>query len=544
MKKLLSVALLLMLVTLCFALASCGNKVDTEEVNNNPAAAMTNAAENTASEFFDTGDGLYQTIRETLDNGSITISFDNEELCEDFTSKLGDFDATIYFDKENGKYAVNLSALYGDEEDERELLKLAAYLDKNTVVVKDEGLLNLEDSYKLNITDMINKLPDTDLGELIGIDEEIYDEYKSIAQKVKAEFDKILVGTEIDESSFINVFLKAFADASTEETVEINGESYKCVVANYSVTKENIEKAIKETLKAVGTQYDLKDIIDEYEERIEVIYEELDEANDFSATVKVFYDKSSGAIVRTVVDGKYTVTISKYVEPNNPGYDEFYDDNYDEAYAAFYDGSSQYYYYDSVKSIIIEWYENETGRKYQYSGTYEDEDVERSFNVAYNSSATEFSCTATMTDEDGDSESSYSGITKVKDGSVTTYTYIIKETRGYATRIYDSAVLSYDKSTGKITASTLDRTTGDAVYTINATVTEEDGSVKITLDSVNVKNYIEYAIGASITFTPDVEVPVITGDNDIADIDSFEDLDKIEDKFRDSAFRKLWNKIF
>lgn len=552
MKKLLSVALLLMLVTLCFALASC-NKVDTDEVNNNPVAAMSNAAENTVSEFFSEGN-VYETIRKTLDKGSVTIVFDNEKACEEFSSRLGDFDATFYFDRELGKYAVNLSALYnGEDEDkeDRELLKLSAYLDKDNIVIKDEGLLNVNDSYKLNITNLINNFPDTNLGEalltaMFNDDTDVYDEYKDMVLKAKAEFDKILVDTEISEDFFLNTFLKAFATASTEEEIEINGETYKCVVANYSVTKENVEKAIKETLKAVGTQYGLNDTIDQYEEQIEAFYDELDEANDFEATVKVFFDKGTGAIVSTVVDGKYAYTSLEWVEGNNPGYDDFYNSNYDAAYYAYYeDHSSEYYSYPSLDAVIIDMYEKSTGRKYEESD-YKEVEQEQIFEVAYNTAPTEFSSTITLTDADGDTESNYSGVKKAKDGNVTTYTFTVTESDGFEVRVRAKAVLSYDKSTGKVVASILDEKTNEVEYSLNATVAEENGGVKITLDTITRKNYIEYTVNASVIFTPDVEVPVITGDNDVAefDADDIKDMEKMGEDFYDSAFRYLWRKLF
>ena len=504
MKKLLSVALLLMLITLCFAFASCGNGVDSEEVNNNPLAAMDKAAENTASEFFDTGDKVYETIREALKKGSITLSFDeNSKICEQLFYGLGDADVVIYLDTETGKYAVDLSVLYGEEKDEREVLKLAAYLDKNSVVVKDDGLLNLEESYVLNINDIIN-LPNTDLGEMLfGENEDAIDqfeEYQDLMNKIKAEYDKILVDTAIEENNVVNVFLKAFGGATTEEKVELAGESYSCVVANYTISKDNIEKAIKAVQKDLENKYNVDDLAGEsyaeLEEELDRYFEDLDEMNDFSATVKVYYDKSTGAIVSCVCNYKYTYT-------------------------------KTYWDYDKNGEYVMN-----------------EEDVERYIDITCVSTGNEISFTKTNTDEDGDKDITYSGIQKVRDGSVTTYTTVSYSKYDNKTTYGDSFVVSYDKSTGAIVAYDVDRKTGESEYKIYATATKDGDSVTITLDKFTENNYKEYEIGVSITFTAGVEVPVINGENNVAEMDDYEDFMDIAENFGESAFEDLFGGIF
>ena len=151
---------------------------------------------------------------------------------------------------------------------------------------------------------------------------------------------------------------------------------------------------------------------------------------------------------------------------------------------------------------------------------------------------------SSVTDTPDYKDTTYSGIQKVRDGSVTTYTTVSYSKNGYKTTYSDSFVVSYDKSTGAIVAYDVDRENGESEYKIYATATKDGDSVTITLDKITENNYKEYEIGASITFTAGVEVPVINGENNVADMDDFEDFMDIAENFGESAFEDLFERIF
>jgi len=235
MKKLLSVVLLLMLFTLCFTLASC-SEVSVDDVNENALKVLVEAAENTNNKFFasEEDESAYAAMNEALNKGSVEFGFEADELLQGATGmELKDLGATIYFDKEGGKYAISAGAsVEGNKVDG------TIFVDKDGLKVMSESILGNKDTYALNIGTFIEKFEDSLIAQMMGgIPEGTFDAYKTYMEAFKAEYEKVLTETEIQPDHLVNVLLKSLSPAVTEV------DDY--IVLTYTVNNKTVEAFIK-----------------------------------------------------------------------------------------------------------------------------------------------------------------------------------------------------------------------------------------------------------------------------------------------------------
>lgn len=267
MKKLLSVVLLLMLFTLCFTLASCGDGVSVDDVNENAFKVLVETAENTNNKFFASEEdkSAYAAMTGAMENGAIKLGFEADELLEDATGmELKDLGATIYFDKESGKYAISAGANV-----EGSAVDGTIFVDKDGFKVMSESILGNKDTYALNIGSFIEKFENSVIAEMMGgIPNGAFDAYKTYMEAFKTQYEKILTETEIQPDCLVNVLLKTLTPVVTESTLKVGEDEIDVIVLTYTVNNKTIkafaDAAVEEAAKIANLDKDTKDMLAEY----------------------------------------------------------------------------------------------------------------------------------------------------------------------------------------------------------------------------------------------------------------------------------------
>ncbi len=328
MKKLLSVVLLLMLFTLCFTLASCGDGVSVDDVNENALKVLVEAAENTNNKFFasEEDESAYAAMKEAMDKGSIELGFEADDLLEGATGmELKDLGATIYFDKDSGKYAISAGASV-----EGNKIDGTVFIDKDGFKVMSESILGNKDTYALNIGSLIEKLEGSVLAEMMGgIPEGALDPYKEYMNAFKTEYEKIMTETEIQPDHLVNVLLKALSPAVTESTLKVGEDEIDVIVLTYTVSNKTIEAfldaAVEEAAKIAKLDNATKEMLAGYaDQAVEMLkvatinckaeFYLIAEDNTFAKQVITGEVKANDQTVKVDLTSTYSATEMKMVE--------------------------------------------------------------------------------------------------------------------------------------------------------------------------------------------------------------------------------------
>ena len=280
MKKFLTLAVLLMVFVMCFALTSCGG-VSAGDMQKNPHQVLSQAIQNTADTFF-ANDAVYKGISGAIKAGSIEAAMDDESV-------------TIYIDQANGKYGFA-----GDIDGE----KLTATINGNVIAIKDEGALGLDKAYTLNLKDLVEKFPDTNIGEMVGMSSKEYKEYKEQFQGILEQYNGLIKEGKITANSAVNILLGSFSPKVTTENVKVDGTQVKCVVTTYTINAKNLEKALKAMADEYAKRLNLEgDMRDEFDDMVEEAIEEISGV-DFETKIKLCLNAKTNSIALIEIDAE------------------------------------------------------------------------------------------------------------------------------------------------------------------------------------------------------------------------------------------------
>lgn len=310
MKKLLSVVLLVMLFTMCFVLASCGNEVSVDDVNENALKVLVEAMENTNNKFFasEEDESAYAAMTGALENGAVEIDVEASKLLKDQTGmNLKDLGAAIYFDKASGKYAISAGAnVEGTKVDG------TVFVDKDGIKVMSETIMGNKDTYAVNLDSFINKFEDSAFVELMGgMPEGMLDPYKTYMEAFKTQYEKIMTETEIQPDNMINVLLKTLSPAVTESTLMVGEDEVDVIVLTYTINNKTIEAfakaAVEEAAKIANLDKDTKAMLAEYVDH----FAELLEMATINCKAEFYLIAEDNSFAKTVIAGEVKVDDEK-----------------------------------------------------------------------------------------------------------------------------------------------------------------------------------------------------------------------------------------
>lgn len=288
MKKFLTIALLLMLLISCMVLASCGDDevvdtgIEAKDFEENAYAALTQTMGNATAEFMGADTGLQSTLNSALNKGSVSISFESEDLMGGEITKVG---STTYIDKTGNKLVENATIVYNGEE-----LGVNLFVDKNGVTASGKDLFGSDAAYILNIATFVENIETSVLGSMMGIpgDEAELSELKEQLNQIKSAYEKALSFYLGDTEKLYNELYEIYNLTVTEE--QIDGKTM--LVVTYTIDEASYKAALT---KMMGELEGVEQInIDELLEGVEI-----------DAVSKIYIDKAAEKATKVILDFEY-----------------------------------------------------------------------------------------------------------------------------------------------------------------------------------------------------------------------------------------------
>ena len=547
MKKLLTLSLLLMLVVMCFALASCSG-VDTDDVEENPLQVYLEATQNTPVLFFEDDLGVIEAMNDAINYGSISVNLSNPQLMgmldKDLIS-LNNINATLFIDREDGIYGADASVNYNGRGS-----SASAYISPDFIGAVDGGLLGVNGSYSADIEELAESLPSTALGRDFGISAKEFAQFKPMIEEYRTRFNEILTNLEIPEENVINTALKSLCQSVTEEEITIGDEDIDCVVATYKITPETIKKALlaainDPTMRTSVPQLGAAAMNEEIDEMIEEMKEDFNP----DITIKIYLNEDENTFSKIDISGK--TSYSKFSHDLDAYMKAYTEAQNSEHYSTFKNNEDlreEYYNY------FPDYYYDMTGINLDRAGLIETVfDIPVSFTLTINETDVAIKGSATI---NGKAYGGSYSMSKSYSGDNIKYTVKASATMGAATMDVLSGSITHNQDSGSFNISAsvdgamLDLGTsmsnllldkdGKLNVVVSGTATDDDGAT-INISKASAGSF-SLDIGLTVVFTPDEDAEEIEG-TDIGTLteDKAED---ILDRMEDSVLVEIFDEIF
>ena len=549
MKKLLSLVLLLALLVMSLGLVSCsddeseggantgvpaGIGVSTGTIGDNPLQVYLEALQNTPTVFFGDNMGVVNTINSAINNGSISVDFNNPQLMGMIDSdldSLGAVAATLFINRVNGTYGANASVSFDGKNYDS-----SAYISPSIIGAKDNGLLNVNGSYSANIDTIIETFPNTNLGKDLGVTSDMYSKFKSVINEAKKYLNDALANIQVPSNNIINTILKALKPTVAEETITIGNESIACVVVTYKINTTSIKDALVALYNDPSmSAYIPSNASSMADEMANEVVEEMTEIFNPDLTLKLCLNKADSTFAKVEVSGKVDYTDYIYTSASIP--QEMYDDYYNTDACDEYNTFDDYYY--AMTGEYPYGYEEVT-----YS-------VPVTASIAINKTDLVVSGNATIRNSTYGINGS---ISKATSGDDVKYTAKLSGSKNGSSIEVLNATATLNQNSGdfSITASLhrklVDLSSSSKFVDSNgmftATITgnaSNAGGATITIAKASVGSF-SIDIGLKLTFTAGQSAPMITGtDAATLTVDQAEDL---LDKMEDSVIVYIFDQLF
>lgn len=294
MKKLLSLLLVVCMIAGCLALASCGSskKVSEKDFKENPQAALSEASKNTLDAFFADDANTKSIIEKATEKGSVTISFEYDQLADLFNNVT----ETLYIDAKNDKIVSDTTVTMGGE-----TLFARIFADKNGLAVNGESIFGNNTTLVLNVATLAEKFGTSAMVEMFEIPTEALPEVEAMLATVKDSYAKVF--DTLDAEATEELANKVYAAMNTTYTTEDG-----CVVVAYTLNNETVKKLIDLILDEVKAMLpEMEGVsIEDLETELDATKAQLDEMVTISLTEKLYIDQKTNKNVKVTVSGTVT----------------------------------------------------------------------------------------------------------------------------------------------------------------------------------------------------------------------------------------------
>lgn len=264
MKKFLSLFLVLaMLATGLVIFSSCGDEhaTDIEQVKADPYTTLLNAIRNTNNNFFIVDDDAREILEKASDKGSVTYSFEpDDDFIKEHRPVFTNMSGTMYLDSKGQVFSATSTI----ELEEGEKYFEQVYVDSNSITVSEEPMVDR--TLKLDFGTLAKKFDNSILAEMLEeashgdetVMAQLVDEIKELAESMGKSYE--------DSLKMMNEYLAIFLGDIKEETIEVDGEDYDCILIPICIDEDTAEKLLKKVASEEMAE-DLKEqYINEFEE--------------------------------------------------------------------------------------------------------------------------------------------------------------------------------------------------------------------------------------------------------------------------------------
>lgn len=291
MRKLLSLALALcLLLTSCLVLGSC-DKVSEDKMKKDPSTVLSDAVQNTTTQFFKDTANVSPVIAKAMKSGSLSISLE-AELLEEFS--VGKITETIYVSEKDKKIVSDTLVNYDGED-----LTARIFMDKNGIIVNSESIIGNGNSYGLFPATLAEKFTSSELAEIMGLTEaediaEVNEVLSSVADAYKKAFEK----DQKDATDLSNKLLATLELTVSEQQIPTEGgKGIDCIVASCKFNNDTYEAYLKLTMEEMGfSDEELSTSVDE-------AITDMTEDTDIDLTINVFVNAKDGNCEKITVTG-------------------------------------------------------------------------------------------------------------------------------------------------------------------------------------------------------------------------------------------------
>lgn len=289
MKKILSITLALCLIlSALVSFSSCGSKVSAKDVEKNPQKTLDEAFSNTSDKYFPDDAGIEKVLEKALKLGSVTLSFEAEELLGD-----GVISETIYMDAENRKYVSDTAAsIMGMD------LAARIFLDSKGIAVSGESILGSDVTLLVNLATLASDFADSDLATMLDIELPDEEAFANAMAAINDGWAKAFEKPGKDTRDFINeCYKKLNMQTKTEEVAISDGKTAKCVVVTYTVNNNTMKELCKYIIAETITDAELKTEVEE-------MYAEILASLDMDLTCQICIAQKTNEVVKEVINGE------------------------------------------------------------------------------------------------------------------------------------------------------------------------------------------------------------------------------------------------
>ena len=303
MKRILTVAaLLLLVVCMTLALASCDMGVSVDDAKDDPAQVLADALSAGTSDFFTLDAEIDKKIADAMTSGSVTLALDENEALQQMVG-LTDFDikAILYANDKTQQYALEIDADIAGESVDGVL-----FINEDKIALVSRTLLGSSKAYAFTPSVFLSKFEGSALKSALGIDNETASEVLDAFRSANECFNNLFNMEEYNEklSERTKKLFEAFDYGVSER--EIDGEDM--IVMSLVINSETIDDAVN-----MLTDEDFGDgFEEEILEELEDLVVELQDNAEIDATVAIYLDKKNGALRNVDLDFTATPTDDEY----------------------------------------------------------------------------------------------------------------------------------------------------------------------------------------------------------------------------------------
>ncbi len=303
MKKILTVAaLLLLVVCMTFVLGSCGG-VSVDKAEDDPAAIISEALELGCSGFFSVDEKADRIIEEAVNSGAVTFALEGNEVFESIFGRAfsdAELKAIVYSNTKNNKYAIEIDSTISDED-----IKGILFIDKDKVVLQSKTFLGSKNAYSFSPAIFAQKYEDSDLENLLALDKYGDEQLVKIFEDLRDAYARAFE----DNAEKNKELTRALYEALDYEVAEQRYDGTPVIVVTLKVNNNTLE----DLFDAFADAADLKgDLRDEYEDAIEEALEEINENMNLDCEIKIAIDKNNGKLYKATADLLMTPTDEDY----------------------------------------------------------------------------------------------------------------------------------------------------------------------------------------------------------------------------------------
>ena len=280
MKNKLIASLLLLCMLACLVLSGCsGSALSVKEVEKDPAAYLQKGLESWGTQE----SALVQLLRNVMTKGTVELNLDVADIQLQNTLAI---DNGAFSDKLSGTVSgepMDLSADYGNRE-----------LAVSSSLLSDNG-----EAYGLNLDALLEQGTDSNLAQLLGLDQDFFDSISSVISS-----DGSLTDLFADyQTIFKDVWQQELGTAVVgEQKITLDGQELDTVTVTTTATADQVNAYMKKLLEPLKTPLE-----DESGESFSQLMDIMKVTNLDGSSVW-YLDKKTGALAKYTMDLSETVS--------------------------------------------------------------------------------------------------------------------------------------------------------------------------------------------------------------------------------------------